>query len=409
MKRFKLALPWQIFIGIALGVLFGVFLSEYVCYIRWMGNLFMNALKMVVIPLVFSSIFIGVANMGGSKDFGRIATKTISYYIITTVIAAIIGLVLVNTIKPGVNTHITLQENITSLNTTGNSIEDMLVNIVPSNIFNSLSSGNLVSIIFFAILLGIFTSKIENKYQSSLIDLFTAFYQVMIKITTFVIKFTPFGVFAIIANMIATQVSDSAGLLNLAKSLGIYVLTVYCGFVIHGLGVLPLSVRMIGHENPWRFIKKMSSPLLTAFTTCSSNAALPLAIRDAQDKCGISEKIAGFTLPLGATVNMNGLAAFECVTALFVAQIYGIDLSLFQQITIIFTALLAAVGAAGIPMGGLVTMTIVFNVAGIPLEGIAIIMAVQQLCEMPRTFVNVFGDYCGALIIAKSEHETLTI
>lgn len=405
----KLALPWKILIGIVLGVLFGIFFYPYIEYISWIGELFMNALKMIVIPLVFSSIFVGVAKMGNSKDIGRIAGKTISFYITTTLIAVLIGLTLVTIIKPGKNAQIPLNETITELPSQSVSLIDEVINIVPSNIFKEMANGNLLPIIFFAILLGIFATKIEDKNRNILTDLFSSFYSLIMKVTSFIILLTPYGVFAIVANMIGQQADDSQTLIGLAKSLGIYVAVVWMGCLIQGFGILPLIVRVLGKENPWRHIKKMTTPLLTAFTTCSSSAALPLSIRDSQERCGISEKIAGFTLPLGCTVNMNGTALFECVTAIFIAQVYGIELSIGQSIAIILTSLIAAIGAAGIPMAGIVMMTVVFNVAGLPLEGVGIIMAVQQICEMPRSCLNSYGDMCGAVIVAKSEGEKLTI
>lgn len=409
MSKPRIALTWQIFIGIALGVLCGIFLTPYVHYVEWMGDIFMNALKMIVIPLVFCSIYKGVAGMGGIGNFGRIAGKTIAFYLSTCLGAIVLGLALVTIIKPGVGANIPLKESVTELASQKISLIDQLVAIVPENVFADMARGNLLPIIFFAILLGVFTTKLESKYSTTLLSVFDSFYQLMMKMTLFVIKLTPFGVFAIVANMIGQQAGDKGALLGIAGSLGIFVLVIWAGCIIHGFGTLPLLVRILGKENPWRHMRKMSDPLLTAFTTCSSGATLPLSIRDSQEKCGISEKIAGFTLPLGSTINMDGTALFECVTAIFVAQVYGIDLSVGQMISIVLTSLLAAIGAAGIPMAGLVMMTVVFNVAGLPLEGIGLIMAVQQICEMPRTCLNVYGDMCGAVIVAKSEGETLTI
>lgn len=409
MKLPKIALTWQIFIGIALGVLFGIFLTDYTHYIKWMGDIFMNALKLIVIPLVFCSIFTGVAKMGGGSNVGRIAGKTFTFYIVTTLIAVIIGLALVSIIRPGVGADIPMKESVTSLASEKTSLLDSLINIVSPNIFASMAKGDILPVIFFAIILGIFSFQIDRKKAETLTGFFDAFYDLIMKVTVFILKLTPYGVFSIVACMIAAQAAEPGALIKILKSLGIYVGVVWAGCLIQGLGVLPLMVRTLGKENPWRHIRKMSEALLTAFTTCSSGATLPLSIRDSQDKCGISKEIAGFTLPLGATINMNGTALFECVTAIFVAQVYGIDLSLAQMTSIVLTSLLAAIGSACIPMAGIVMMTIVFNVAGLPLEGIAIIMAVQQICEMPRSCLNVYGDMCAAVIVAKSEGEKLTI
>jgi Na+/H+-dicarboxylate symporter len=250
---------------------------------------------------------------------------------------------------------------------------------------------------------------VDQKHSLTLTNLFTAIYEVIMKVTFFIIRLAPYGVFAIVANVVGKQANDPKALLTMAESLGVFVLTIWGGLLIHGLIVLPLLVRVLGKQNPWRHIKKMSTALLTAFSTCSSGAALPINIRDSQEKCGVSNKIASFVLPLGCTINMNGTALYECVTALFIAQAYGIDLSLAQQLMIIFTALLAAIGTAGIPMAGMVMLTIVLSAVGLPLEGIGLVLAVEQLCDMPRTCINSYGDSCGAVIIAHSEGEQLTI
>lgn len=404
----KIALPWQILIGILLGVVFGIFLYDYVNYISWMGDLFLRALKMIIIPLVFSSLVVGVASMGKSADLGRIAGKTLGFYFATTAIAIVIGIVLVNVFKPGVGASIPITESVTSMGEQS-SFKDLLINIVPANVFEDMAKGNLLSVIFFAIILGVFITQSGESVKDKLLPIFDAFFQVMMKMTMFIIGFAPFGIFAIVATMIAKEAGNMETLLNMLSSLGFYTIIVWIGCLIQGFIVLPAAVYFLAKENPWRFIKKMSSPILTAFSTCSSGAALPLAMRDINEKCGVSNKIAGFALPLGATINMNGTALYEGVTVLFIAQVYGVDLSIAQQFIIIGTVMLAAVGAAGIPMAGIVMLSVVLSVAGLPLEGVGLVLAVQQLCDMPRTAVNSFGDSCGAVVVAKSEGEKLTI
>jgi len=414
-KKKGLALHWQILIGIALGVVAGILLcritpyDNWSKYIKWAGDIFLHGLQMIVIPLVFTSIALGVAGMGNSAALGRIAGKTILYYVVTTAIAATIGLVLVNLIQPGDDANLNLAEKVTSISKGDVSFIDQIVAIVPSNVFKAMADGNLLPIIFFAVIFGFFMNKVDQKYTGTLTDLFTAIYEVIMKITFFIIRLAPFGVFAIVANTVGKQAADPKALLSMAESLGVFVLTVWAGLLIQGCIVLPTLVRVLGKQNPWRHISKMSTALLTAFSTCSSGAALPINIRDSQEKCGISNKIASFVLPLGSTINMNGTALYECVTAIFIAQAYGIDLSLAQQVMIIFTALLAAIGTAGIPMAGMVMLTIVLSAVGLPLEGIGLVLAVEQLCDMPRTCINTYGDSCGAVIIAHSEGEKLTI
>lgn len=414
-KKKGLALHWQILIGIGLGIATGILLcritpyENWSPYIKWAGDIFLRGLRMIVIPLVFTSIALGVAGMGNSAALGRIAGKTILYYIVTTAIAAAIGLTLVNIVKPGVGANLNLAEKVTSIGTGEVSFIDQIVAIVPSNIFESMAKGDLLPIIFFAILFGLFMNKVDKKHTGTLSDLFTAIYEVIMKITFFLIRLAPVGVFSIVANVVGKQANDPQALINMASSLGVFVLVVWGGLLIQGAVVLPTLVRVLGKQNPWRHISKMSTVLLTAFSTCSSGAALPINIRDSQEKCGISNKIASFVLPLGSTINMNGTALYECVTAIFIAQAYGIDLTLVQQIMIIFTALLAAIGTAGIPMAGMVMLTIVLSAVGLPLEGIGLVLAVEQLCDMPRTCINTYGDSCGAVIIAHSEGEQLTI
>ena len=414
-KKKGLALHWQILIGIGLGIATGILLcritpyENWSPYIKWAGDIFLWGLRMIVIPLVFTSIALGVAGMGNSAALGRIAGKTILYYIVTTAIAAAIGLTLVNIVKPGVGANLNLAEKVTSIGTGEVSFIDQIVAIVPSNIFESMAKGDLLPIIFFAILFGLFMNKVDKKHTGTLSDLFTAIYEVIMKITFFLIRLAPVGVFSIVANVVGKQANDPQALINMAGSLGVFVLVVWGGLLIQGAVVLPTLVRVLGKQNPWRHISKMSTVLLTAFSTCSSGAALPINIRDSQEKCGISNKIASFVLPLGSTINMNGTALYECVTAIFIAQAYGIDLTLVQQIMIIFTALLAAIGTAGIPMAGMVMLTIVLSAVGLPLEGIGLVLAVEQLCDMPRTCINTYGDSCGAVIIAHSEGEQLTI
>ena len=284
-----------------------------------------------------------------------------------------------------------------------------LLKIVPTNIFDSMVQGHMLSIIFFAILSGFFITQINEKPRILLMDVLNAALDVIMKITLFVIRFTPLGVFSISAKVISQQILMGNEVSEVISRLGLYFITVLLGLFVHGLITLPLTVRILGRANPLKHFRNMSTPLLTAFSTSSSNATLPLTMEAVEFKDGVSNKIASFTLPLGATVNMNGTALYECVAVMFIAQAYGIDLSMGQQIVVIFTALLAAIGSAGIPMAGLVMMTVVLNAVGLPLEGIGLILAVDRILDMFRTTINVYGDTCAAVIIAKSEGETLKV
>lgn len=411
MKKIKIALPLQILIALVLGVVFGIFGHEYVKYISWAGDIFLRFLKMIVIPIVFSSMVVGVAGMGNSGGLGRIAGKTFSFYIITTLIAAFVGMLFVNILEPGIGSTLVSQAesaaNIASANKV--SLGERLITIVPDNIFKTLTEGDLLAIIFFAILFGFFVTKVEEKSRTVIIDFFQAAFDVIMKITLAVIKLAPIGVFAIVSKMIAQQAGDTEKLVEIAQSLGMFVLIVWIGCMIQFFIILPSIVRFVGKENPWKHMKKMSTAILTAFSTCSSGAALPISMKDSQEKCGISNKIASFTLPLGATINMNGTALYECVAVIFIAQVYGVDLSIMEQLIIVATVLFSAIGAASIPMAGLVMLSVALSVAGLPLEGIGLVLAVEQLCDMPRTATNSYGDMCAAVVIAKSEGEKLTI
>ncbi|MDX9782886.1 MAG: dicarboxylate/amino acid:cation symporter [Bacteroidales bacterium] len=408
-KTFKLALPWQILIGITLGAIFGIFAHEYVAYTKWLGDLFLRGLKMVVIPLVFSALIMGVSSIGQSKDLGRIAGKTFLYYIITTILASSLGLLLVNIFQPGVGVDLKLSETITDIPGTKVSFVDQLLGIVPENIIRAMADGNMLPVIFFAILFGYYITVSQEKTRVQLTDLFNGFYEVMIKVTFLVIKFAPFGLFGVVSGVVGAQAGDSEALATLFGSLGIYAAIIGGGCIIHGITVLPGIFAALTKKNPYKFMKQMSPGLLTSFATASSAASLPINLEDIHIKTGVSRKIASFCLPLGNTINMNGTALFESVTAIFIAQAYGVDLTLAQQIIVVLTSLLAAIGTAGIPLAGLVMLAVVLNAVGLPLEGIGLVLVVQQPLDMIRSAVNVWGDLTGAAIVAKSEGETLNL
>ncbi len=405
----KIALHWQILIAIALSIPFGIYFHELAPSIKWIGDIFIRALKMIAIPIVFSSLVMGVTSIGGYKDLGRLAGKTFSFYVATTAIAAVVGVILVNLVKPGVGADLNLSESVTNIPIAKLSFIDQLIGIVPENIFEDLSKGKLLPIIFFAIFFGYFISKSSGESQKNLSELFKSAFEVFMKMTMFIVKFTPIGVFAIVANIVAAQQGDPEKLLRIVSSLGLYTAIIWIGCLIHGGFILPSIVYGFTRYNPYKHIKQISLPLLTAFSTCSSGAALPFTLKESQEKTGISNKIASFVLPLGSTVNMNGTALYEGVTAIFIAQAYGIDLTVGQQFLIILTSVLAAIGSAGIPMAGLVMIAVVLGVVGLPLEGIGLVLAVQQLCDMIRTTINVYGDTCAAVVIAKSEGEKLNL
>jgi len=411
MTKFKISIPihYQILIALILGGFFGYLFPSFTAYTNWIGDLFLRGLNMIIIPLILTSIITGVASVGSSGNLGRLGLKTMGFYIFSTLAAIVTGFFFVSTIKPGVGAELGFNVPVENISAATDSFGDTLMKIVPTNIFQSLTEGHMLAIIFFAILFGYFITRIQPTRKDILMDFLNAVLDVIMKITMFVIRFTAIGVFSITAKVIAQQVQMGNDISEVIGRLGLYFITVLASRFFHTFVTLPLSVKLIGRTNPIRHFVNMATPLLTAFSTSSSNATLPLTIEAVENKDGVSNKIASFTLPLGATINMNGTALYECVAVMFISQAYGIELTGAQQIVVIFTALLAAIGSAGIPMAGLVMMAVVLNAVGLPLEGIGLVLAVDRILDMFRTAVNVYGDTCAAVIIAKSEGETLKI
>jgi Na+/H+-dicarboxylate symporter len=277
--------------------------------------------------------------------------------------------------------------------------------MVPENIFQAFNSNDMLAIIFFAVLFGFFVTRAADENRDIMKKAFNAIFDVMMKITMFVIRFTPLGIFGIVAKV----VSEQDDLTSLASRMGLYMGTVILALAIHFFITLPIILKYIAKVKPFRHMKNMSTPLLTAFSTSSSGATLPLTINAVEENTGVSNKISSFTLPLGATINMDGTALYECIAAIFIAQAYGVDLTLIQQIVIVITALLASIGAAAIPMAGLVMITVILTAVGLPLEGVGLILAVDRILDMFRTCTNVWSDSCGAVVIAKSEGEELNV
>ena len=409
MNLLKLKLHWQILIAFVLAVLLGLFLPQYSNYVRWLGDLFLRALKMIIVPLILTSIVSGVTNIGNTKSLGRLGLKTFSYYILTSTLAIITGLVLVDLIKPGVGANLGLKVDVPELTAVSGGLWDIILRMIPQNIFEALTSADMLAIIFFSILFGFFITKVQSEYKDFMINFFNSGFEVMMKMTSFIIMFAPLGILGIVTGVVADQAADKAKLLDTFQHLGIYMLTVLAGLAFHFFITLPLILRFIGKVSPFKHYQAMSLPLITAFSTSSSSATLPLTMEAVEHNSGVSNKITSFILPLGATVNMDGTALYECVAAMFIAQAYGIELGFIQQMIVVVTALLASIGAAGIPMAGLVMMSVVLTAVGLPLEGVGLILAVDRILDMCRTMVNVFSDSCGAVTIAKTEGEALKV
>jgi len=402
----KIPLHWQILIALILAIIYGLlFEGEAIRYVSWMGDVFLRALKMLIIPLILSSLISGIANIGSGSSLGRLGLKTISYYVLTSLMAIITGQILVNIIRPGVGADLNFSGKVEGLIESNRTLGETLIEMVPQNIFQAFNNNEMLSIIFFAVLFGFFVTRAGNEHRDLLKKFFNAIFDVMMKITMFVIRFTPLGIFGIVAKV----VSEQDDLMGLVSRMSLYMGTVIIALAIHFFITLPIIVKFIGKAKPFRHMKNMSTPLLTAFSTSSSGATLPLTITAVEKKSGVSNKISSFTLPLGATINMDGTALYECVAAVFIAQAYGVELSFIQQGIIVITALLASIGAAAIPMAGLVMITVILTAVGLPLEGVGLILAVDRILDMFRTCTNVWSDSCGAVVIAKSEGEKLLV
>ena len=402
MKILNLKLHWQILIGMLLGFIYGILIPEHVKYIEWTGVIFLRLLKMVVVPLVLTSLISGVSNINTGNKLRQLSIKTIIYYLGTSLLAILTGLFFVNLFKPGIGNPIDLPSS-ANLNISTVSVSQTLFDIIPENIFQSILQADMLSIIFISILIGFFITLLPENPKGILSSFFSSAFELMMKITVFIIRLAPVGILGIIARVIAEQ----SNLFALAINLLHFVFTFFAGLSVHFFISLPIILYFFFKINPIKHIKAMLVPLLMAFSTASSNATLPVTIEHVEIKSGVSNKITGFTLPLGATINMDGTALYELVVAVFVAQLYGIELSFTQQFIIVYTALLASIGTAGIPMASYAAMTIIFTAVGLPLEAVALILPIDRPLDMCRTATNVWSDTCGAVIIAKTEGEKI--
>lgn len=414
----KLKLHWQILIALVLAVIAGslagttgsLFGIVFYDVFQFVGSLFLNALKMLIVPLIVSSIVVGIAGIGSSSALGRLGGKTLLYYMSTSLFAILIGLLLVNLMAPGVvdgqpaKDIIGLTGDIEAIQSKvegkgAGDVVDVFLRMVPTNIVSAAANGQMLGLIFFSLLFGFFLTKIQEAYAESLFNFWQGTYEVMMLITDWVMKFAPIGVFGLVAKVVA-----STGLAAFVPLLWFF-LTVVFALLAHFLIVMPLLLSILGRVNPWRHYRAMAPALLTAFSTSSSSATLPLTIECVEKNAGVSNRTSSFVLPLGATINMDGTALYECVAAMFIAQAYGIELGIATQFTIVLVALLTSIGVAGIPSASLVAISIILAAIGLPAEAIGLILVVDRILDMCRTTVNVFSDSCGAVIVARSEGE----
>lgn len=397
----KYRLTHLIFAGIVLGVLCGWLIGEPIQAIaKPLADIFLRLLKMVIVPLIVGSIASGVIGIGDSRNLGRLGIKTIVYYLSTSTLAILTGLTLINVIRPGVGATIELSETPEFATTGATSAWDMVLRMIPDNPIRALAEADMLAVIFFTILFAVFVMRLPDRLRVFFADLFNGLFDVMMKVTNFVIWFAPLGIFGLIANIVAETGFSAFG------SLLQFFLVVLFALLFHAFVSLPLLLRILGKiRRPYRHLSAMTEAMLTAFSTASSNATLPLTMKCVEENSGVSNRTSSFVLPLGATINMDGTALYECVVAMFIAQVYGIELTFFQQWIVVFTALLTSIGVAGVPMASLVAIAIILRTVGLPLEGIGLIMVTDRVLDMVRTTVNIWSDSVGAVIIARSEGE----
>jgi proton glutamate symport protein len=398
-------LHWQILIAMLVGTIAGLIGGDAVVpKVGWLGSLFIRLLKMVIVPLILTSIISGVAAVGGGRDLGRLFGKTLGYYVLSSTLAILAGLVVVNIIRPGDGAVIAGSDKaeIPEVSTPSSPI-DLILDIVPENIVAAAAKPDMLSVIFFSILMGMSIASLPDKPRIVLVDLFEAAFQAMMRLTSGVIRFAPIGVFGLITRVVGTSGLESF------RALGLYMLTIFLGLTFHLLVTLPLLLLILGRIKPRIHFRNMAEPMAMAFSTSSSGATLPVTLDAVENKVGVSNRISSFVLPMGATVNMDGTALYECAGVLFIAQVLGVDLSIGQQLIVVLTALLASIGAAAVPSAGLVIIFIVLeavNLRGPEVEAIVgAMLAVDRPLDMYRTVVNVFSDSAGAAIIARTEGE----
>ena len=424
MKKWYKQLHWQILIGLILGLIWGLIASIAgmtgftVDYIKPIGTIFVNLLKLIAIPLVLASLVVGVTSLNDVAKLSRMGGKTIALYMITTVFAITIGLTVVNVMQPGKALPVETQEELKasySQNIDGSQEEvmefkdrglmDVLVDIVPQNVVQAASdNGNMLQVVFVAILLGLGIIQISREKGKVLIDFFDALNDVIIKIVDFIMLTAPYGVFALMAGVIVDLAGDDiTQALELLSALGWYCLAVLIGLILHVLIVYSSLFKIFSKMKLGDFFRAIRPAMLLGFSTSSSSATLPVTMERVEKNVGVDEEVASFVLPIGATINMDGTSLYQAVAAVFIAQALGLDLSIAQQLTIVLTATLASIGAAGVPGAGIIMLVIVLQAIEVPVEGIALILGVDRILDMCRTAVNITGDAAVSVAVAYTE------
>ena len=425
----KLELHWQILIAIGLAGLSGYLVNRSIAagvqdpsvlgisiigFFDYIGTVFLNALRMIIVPLIFSSIVIGVAGIGSGGNLGALGGKTLLFYAATTLAAIMVGLILINLVGPGYIDGEPVGEML-ALDGSGDElvaiaegrgpgdVAKVLQSMVPPNIIKAAAEGQMLGIIFFALLFGYFMTHLTHDLAEPLFKFWDGVFHVMMRMTEWIMLFAPIGVFGLVAKVVA-----EAGF-GAVRPLAVFAFTVIAALLIHATVVLPLLLRFVGKVSPYKMFPAMAPAMLTAFSTASSSATLPITMECVEENVGVSNKISSFVLPLGATVNMNGTALYECAAAMFLAQAYGLDLTFGIQFVIVVTALLTSIGVAGVPSASLVAIAIILAAVGLPIEAIAYLMVFDRILDMARTSVNIFGDSCCAVIVARLSGEETNI
>jgi len=393
-------------LAMAAGAVVGFSIGESaVPWVGWMGTLFIRLLKMIMVPLIFVSVIGGVASVGGGRSLGRLGLKTVTYYVLTSFLAIIVGLAFVNLIAPGIGANIgnAAQAKVPEIESPG-SLLDIFFRLVPINPIDAMATGDMLGIIFFAIMLGAALTQIPEFHRERLTELINAAFELIMKLTGWIIRLAPLGVFGLMTRAVAVSGFDTF------RALGLYMVTIASGLTVHLLVTLPLLLWFVGRIKPWVHFRNMTDAMLTAFSTSSSAATLPVTLSVVEKEIGVSKRVSSFVIPMGATINMDGTALYECVGVIFISQVLGVPLGFELQVVVVMTALLASIGAAGIPSAGLVMIFIVTDAVNLRGPEVAVIigamLAIDRPLDMYRTMVNVFSDSCGAAIIARSEGET---
>jgi proton glutamate symport protein len=371
------------------------------------AQIFMSLLKMLIVPLILTSIVTGVASLGSGKDFGRLGGKTLLYYMTTSLLAIATGLIAVNIFQPGTNAKLGLQIPDKFEPAAGSSFADVLTRMVPSNIFEALGqNGQMLQIIVFALIFGFFAARTPAPHGPRVIDFFKSAFEIMMRMADWVLSLIPYGVFALMVKVVGETGLEPF------KDLLVFMLLVTGTLLVHAMITLPIMLKVLGGLNPVKWAKAMSPALMTAFSSSSSSMTLPVSMEAAERRGGVSNRITSFVLPLGATINMDGTALYECVGVIFLSQYYAahsvaFDLTLGMQFFVVITALLASVGAAGIPSAGLVLKAMILKALGLPDDGVLLLLAIDRPLDMLRTTVNVWSDSCGAAIIGRTEGDKI--